>query len=354
MTHHTIAVGHIAQILQGARARGVDVERVLRRAQVPPTLLQAPLARVSQAQFAQILRMLRRATRDDFLGMGRHPVPLGAFAHACRLALQEGTVGQALRVAFRYYHGVLRDFTARLCVSGDTARIVLDARGAPDCTQWYGERTFLFFTLGVANWLAGRRLPILGVDYKAGARSADAQKVFHAPVRYGRPDTGLWLDARWLALPVVQDAQALHAFLANAPFDLLVKYQDRATLTDRIRRLLRNDLSGDLPSLAQVSAQLSMTPQTLRRHLRDEGQGFQVLKDDLRRDAAVEYLGRLDLSLVDIAARLGFSEPSTFHRAFKKWTGVSPGEYRRTQLTCAPASMPGRAPSAPDTFRQSV
>lgn len=43
------------------------------------------------------------------------------------------------------------------------------ARGAPDCTQWYGERTFLFFTLGVANWLAGRRLPILGVDYKAGA-----------------------------------------------------------------------------------------------------------------------------------------------------------------------------------------
>ncbi|MCD0500251.1 AraC family transcriptional regulator [Achromobacter sp. MY14] len=352
MTHHTIAVGHIAQILQGARTRGVDVDRVLRRADVPPTLLQAPMARVSQAQFAQILRMLRRATRDDFLGLGQRPVPLGAFAQACRLAVQESTVGQALRVAFRYYHGVLRDFTARLCVSGGTARIVLDARGEPGCTPWYGERTFLFFTLGVANWLAGRRIPILGVDYNAGTRSADAQRVFHAPVRYGQAVTGLWLESRWLALPVVQDAQALHAFLANAPFDLLVKYQDRATLTDRIRRLLRHDLSAELPSLAQVSAQLSMTPQTLRRHLRDEGQGFQVLKDDLRRDAAIEYLGRHDVSLMEIAERLGFSEPSTFHRAFKKWTGVSPGEYRRNQLTRGPG--PSRATPEADTFRQSI
>ncbi|WP_454695804.1 AraC family transcriptional regulator [Achromobacter aegrifaciens] len=350
MTHHTIAVGHIAQILQGARSRGVDVDRALMRAGVPPSLLQAPLARVSQAQLAQIMRVLRRATRDDFLGMGQHPVPMGAFDSACRLALQEDTVGQALRVAFRYYHGVLRDFTARLCVSGERARIVLDSRSPSSCTRWYGERTFLFFTLGVANWLAARRIPILGVDYSSGARSVDAHKLFYAPVRYGQPVTGLWLESRWLALPVVQNGQTLKPFLANAPFDLLVKYQDRTTLTDRIRRLLRNDLSKELPSLAQVSAQLAMTPQTLRRHLREEGQGFQALKDDLRRDAAVEYLGRHDLSLMEIAERLGFSEPSTFHRAFKKWTGVSPGEYRRNRLVCGPADQSRAA----DTFRLSV
>ncbi|WP_258127381.1 AraC family transcriptional regulator [Achromobacter anxifer] len=350
MTHHTIAVGHIAQILQGARSRSVDVDRVLARADVPPSLLQAPMARVSQAQFAQILRMLRRATRDDFLGMGQHPVPLGAFDHACRLALQQATVGQALRVAFRYYHGVLRDFTARLCVSGERARIVLDSRGPSSCARWYGERSFLFFTLGVSNWLAARRIPILGVDYSSGARSADAHRLFYAPVRYGQPAAGLWLESRWLALPVVQNEQTLKPFLATAPFDLLVKYQDRTTLTDRIRRLLRNDLSRELPSLVQVSALLAMTPQTLRRHLREEGQGFQALKDDLRRDVAVEYLGRHDLSLMDIAERLGFSEPSTFHRAFKKWTGVSPGEYRRNRLVCGPAAQP----QAADTFRLSV
>ncbi|WP_082308241.1 AraC family transcriptional regulator [Achromobacter sp. Marseille-Q4962] len=347
MTHHTIAIGHLAQILHGARSRGVDVNHVLERAEVSPALLQSPMARVSQAQFARILRRLRLATRDDFMGLGTRPVPLGAFALACGVAQREPCIGRALRAAFRLYHGLLPDFTARLCVSDGLARIVLDTRAAPGPARWYGERTFLFFTLGVANWLAARRIPILGVDYRNGERSADAHRLFYAPVRYGQPETGLRLQARWLDLPVVQDARSLREFLANAPFDLLVKFQDRTTLTERIRRLLRNDLSGELPSLARISAQLAMTPQTLRRRLREEGQGFQALKDDLRRDAAIEYLGRPELSLVDIAERLGFSECSTFNRAFKKWTGVAPGEYRRSR-------MRNPQPDAHDTFRQCV
>ena len=70
----------------------------------------------------------------------------------------------------------------------------------------------------------------------------------------------------------------------------------------------------------------------LRRRLRDEGQGYQAIKDNLRRAAAIEYLSQPELTLADIAGRLGFSEASTFHRAFKGWTGLSPGAYRQTQL----------------------
>ena len=65
-----------------------------------------------------------------------------------------------------------------------------------------------------------------------------------------------------------------------------------------------------------------------RRRLRDEGRGFQQIKDELRRDAAIEYLLLTQLPLLEIANRVGFSEASTFHRAFKQWTGVAPGEYR--------------------------
>ncbi|HEX8886167.1 MAG TPA: helix-turn-helix transcriptional regulator, partial [Noviherbaspirillum sp.] len=77
------------------------------------------------------------------------------------------------------------------------------------------------------------------------------------------------------------------------------------------------------------------------RRLQDEGQGFQAIKDDLRRDIAIEYLARPDLTLIEIANLLGFSEPSTFHRAFKKWTGVAPGEYRLTRLQAAAAGSAG-------------
>ena len=124
----------------------------------------------------------------------------------------------------------------------------------------------------------------------------------------------------------------MREFLARAPGNLLIKYRDPGSVTERIRRLLRRHLGDEMPSLEAVGEALAMTPQTLRRRLRDEGRGYQALKDDLRRDAAIALLSQPELPLNEVAARVGFSEASTFHRAFKKWCGVAPGEYRHTRL----------------------
>ena len=131
---------------------------------------------------------------------------------------------------------------------------------------------------------------------------------------------------------MVQNPLSIREFFRQAPANLLVKYRDETSCSERIRRLLRRHLSDGLPTLDEVGEVLGMTPQTLRRRLRDEGQCYQGLKDSLRCDAAIEYLARADLSLQDVAIRVGFSELSTFHRAFKKWTGLPPGEYRYTRL----------------------
>jgi AraC-like DNA-binding protein len=101
------------------------------------------------------------------------------------------------------------------------------------------------------------------------------------------------------------------------------------SVTERIRRLLRRYLAEEMPSLEAVSDMLATTPQTLRRRLQREGQGYQMIKDALRRDVAVEFLTQSDLPLLEVAARVGFSEASTFHRAFKGWTGLTPGAYRQ-------------------------
>jgi len=201
----------------------------------------------------------------------------------------------------------------------------------PDPSLLYAERTFLFFTFGVSSWLAARRIPLLHVDYRGAPppNVAETARVFQARLRYGQPHFGLTFDARWLQLPIVQNKQTLREFLQQAPANLLVKYRDKTSVTERIRRLLRSHLRGEMPSLDEVSRVLGLTPQTLRRRMQEEGQGFQSLKDHLRRDAAIEYLARPDMTLLDIADQLGFSEASTFHRAFKKWTGVAPGEYRQ-------------------------
>ena len=331
MTHHTIAIHHVEQVLQGARRRGVATGPLLQRAGIPEALMEAPLARVSQEQYARLLRVVQRALRDEFWGLCSRPLRLGSFAQCCRLLIHTPTVAEALRVGFRYFHGELPDFVARLGVADGVASVRIVTPQAPDPSLLYAERTFLFFTFGVSSWLAARRIPLLHVDYRGAPppNVNETARVFQARLRYGQPHFGLSFDARWLQLPIVQNQQSLREFLQRAPANLLVKYRDKTSVTERIRRLLRSHLRGEMPSLDEVSRVLGMTPQTLRRRMQEEGQGFQSLKDHLRRDAAIEYLARPDMTLLDIADQLGFSEASTFHRAFKKWTGVAPGEYRQ-------------------------
>ena len=85
----------------------------------------------------------------------------------------------------------------------------------------------------------------------------------------------------------------------------------------------------EMPTLNDVASMLYLSPQTLRRRLAAEGKSYQGVKDALRRDAAIHLLLNPELTLEDVAQQVGFSETSTFHRAFKKWTGVTPGLYRQ-------------------------
>ncbi|HSV36466.1 MAG TPA: AraC family transcriptional regulator [Ramlibacter sp.] len=328
LSHHTISIHHVEEALRGARRRGLAVAPLLTRAGIPPTLLQVPAARVSQAQYAALLRVLRWTLGDELWGLLERPVPLGSFAHCGCLLVQAPTVGDAMRTGFRFFHGLLDAFVPRLTVARGEACMTIVPR-APG--NEYAQRAFLFLSCGVASWLAASRLPLARVEYRGPPppQATEVDRLFQAKVAYDCQQYRTCFDARWLQMPVAQNAQSLREFLRQAQANLLLNYRDPANVTDQIRALLRSRLRDELPSLEEVARQLGMAQQTLSRRLREEGQAFQALKDHLRRDAAIELLQRQDLTLIDIAEQLGFSEASTFHRAFKKWTGLGPGEFRR-------------------------
>ena len=363
MIPHTVAIAQVQHILQGVVRQGRDIRPLLQAAGIPAALLAAPLARVTLAQYAMLIRVLRRATRDELWGLCRHPLPVGSFGQCATQLLHCSDLEQALRSGFCYFHGLLPDFVPRLTLQGGLARVQLlrsrvsgsgpgdaisaDAAAAADACLDFAQKAFLLFCFGFASWLVARRVPLMAVDYTEPTPRSDSSRVYQAPIRYGAPHIGLCFEARWLALPVVQNPQSLREFLAGAPAHLLIGYRDTSSVSERIRRLLRRRLDGELPSLAAVGDWLAMTPQTLRRRLRDEGHGFQALKDGLRRDTAIACLAQPELSLITIANRVGFSEASTFHRAFKKWTGVAPGEYRLTRIAApSPNPSPNRSPDS--------
>ncbi len=355
MTQHTVAIQQVQHILQGVLQQGRDIAPLLQRAGIPPTLLQAPLARVSLAQYALLIRALRRATRDELWGLCRTPLRVGSFGQCAAQLLGCRDLEAALRRGFCILHGQIDDFVGRLTVQHGVARVQL-VRRAPSGAAGrahdpaaldYAQKAFLLFCFGLVCWLVARRVPLLAVDYTEPIPRGDSSRVYQAPIRYDAPHIGFCFDARWLALPVVQNRQSLQEFLADAPANLLIRYRDASSVSERIRRLLQRRLDSALPSLDAVGEMLAMTPQTLRRRLREEGHGFQALKDALRRDTAIACLAQPALTLIAIANRVGFSEASTFCRAFKKWTGVAPGEYRLTRIAAPSPLAPAPPGSAP-------
>lgn len=332
-TRHTIGIRHVEQTLLGARERGIDVALLLQRAGIAAALLDSPLSRVTQDQYARLLVQLTRRLHDELWGLCAQPLPLGSFAQLTRLAVGCRTLGDALALGLRQCRLQLADVVPRLRLQRGLAAVEVQLAAAPTPALVYAQRVLAFQAYGLACWLVARRVPLLAVEYPSAASpGAEVAVLFGAPVRAGCGRMAWVFDPRWLELPIVQTAASAAEFLRRLPASQVVKYRDQSSMTERIRRILRRQLGEDMPSLEEVGRQLAITPQTLRRRLAEEGLGFRAIRDDLRRDAAIEYLSMRELPLPEIAQRLGFSEASTFHRAFKHWTGVAPGEYRHTRL----------------------
>lgn len=327
----TVAICFVAAALESVRARHMDTDGLLARVGLSPSLLQVPQARVSAKHYGELWRLVALTLDDEFFGQDSRRMKAGSFAMLVHAVLGCKNLAQALDRSLRFYGLILDDIAGSLARDGKEASIILRERvpGAPP--RVFGHEVLLMLLHGVACWLVGRRIPILRAQfgYPEPAHSAEYRLMYCTDLTYGLPHTAIVFGADYLNLPIVQNERSVKEFLRTAPESILVKYKNGSSLSARIRRRLRQLLPGEVPDFDTLAGELNMTTATLRRRLHEEGASYQGIKDQLRRDLAISYLSHSDRSVMDIALELGFSERSAFHRAFRKWTGASPGEFRR-------------------------
>lgn len=314
-----------------ARLTAAERQRVLAQAGIAPSWLRAPGARVTSEAFAALWLAVARERDDEFFLLDRRRMKVGSFALLCHAVLHAGTVERALRQMLRGLAVFLDDVRGELQVDASETCLIVHNRLADLEARRFADETFLVLVHGLLCWLAGRRIPLRAVAFAQPrpAHAAEYGVMFSPEVHFDASHTCAWFDARWLAAPLVQDERTLAAFLRTAPQSVFLKYRNRQGWVARVRQRMRGVPAGDgWPTLAQLAVEFRITPSTLRRHLEREGSSYRDIKDQLRRDAAIGHLGNGRHSVAEVAALLGFREPSAFHRAFKKWTGVRAGQYQ--------------------------
>lgn len=284
---------------------------------------------VDVRRFARLWLDVARAMDDEFLGLGARPMRPGGFALLCQAALHTSTLEHALRRSLRFLNLVLDQPRGRLDTEGGLAVISLTHSGKAG--RALGYRTYWVILLGVACWLVGRSLPLRDLDFDCAApvNRAEYGQFFGAPVRFGQPLTRLRFDARHLRLPVARSDAALRTFLRAAPANILARYRHDQGTVAQVRSRLAAGPASEWPGFEALAAQMQMSPATLRRRLREEGRSFSAIRAEAQLVQARRLLLESGLSVAEIAAELAYSEPSAFHRAFLKQTGVTPGAYRR-------------------------
>ena len=327
--NHTVAVYFVHTMLHALRDQPQRAAALLRQAGIDPNVLHTPGARVSASAFARLWLMLIQTLDDEFFNLDRHGMPLGSFALICRGLIQEPNLEKALRQCLSNFGLFLRDIRASLSIKGGRALISLQSAIDDPVTRVYAEETFLVLVISLLCWLGGQRLVI---DRTALTDERPVQDddplLWGANLQLGAGVTEIEFAADYLRLPVIQDLAALKTFLRSAPQWLVIRYRNQNGQAAQVFRYLRERDQGQWPTLLAMAERQGLSPSSFRRQLEREGCSFQQIKDEVRRATAFECLRETDMSIAEVAERTGFQEPSAFHRAFKKWTGESPGGYR--------------------------
>src|SRR5271168_601200 len=326
----TIAICFVAAALQSVRARNLNADELLAKVGLSASLLQAPQARVSAKLYGALWRAIALTLDDEFFGQDSRRMKSGSFAMLCHSVVACKSLRDALERSLRFYALILDDISVTLEADAAEARIVLHERASGAGGRVFAHELLLMLLYGVSCWLVGRRIPILRTEfsYAEPKHSAEYRLMYCDDLSFNGPHTLLAFESDHLDLPVVQNERSVKEFLRSAPESILLKYKNGSSLAAKVRRRLRQCLPGEVPDFEGLAVELNLTSATMRRRLREEGASYQSIKDQLRRDMAISYLSHSTRSVMDIASELGFSERSAFHRAFRKWTGASPGEFR--------------------------
>ena len=317
-------------MLSGLRALGHDPAPMLARAGIDAGSLGDPDGRIPMPRVVAFWAAIVEQTGDGNAGLHMaERAELGSFDAPFFAMHASATLGAAYERLSRYQR-----------LFHDTSRIELRIEGAHATLRHRLPGGLLPLRQGaefmLASWVRAGRA-VTGVDWEpievrfahpAPDDTADHARFFRAPLRFATGENSFAFGADLLALPCTRADASLAALLDRYAAERIARAPGTGRLADRVRSLLETELRSGEVGAAPLARRLGMSARSLARLLAAEGTTYQAVLDGLRHELAARQLADPRTSVWEVAFQLGFSDVSAFYRAFRRWTGTTPAEFR--------------------------
>jgi AraC-like DNA-binding protein len=330
-----ISLAATSGLLQAITAAGGNPDQILRAVGLERSVFSNPEGFIASSQFARILTEAARATGDDCFGLHfgeqYNPKTIGPLVY---VVLNSPTIVSGFENAARYLKVHNEAAKASLVIEGERSRLqFLPADPPIEAPRQHNEygMAVVFNTLRImvgSQW----RPQEVHFAHDAPKQISEHLRVFGAPVLFGCKTNAFVVEREFVERQVPAADPRLYRILMRYLDRVLNEMPREDDFLASIRRAIAESIRDGRPDIGDVAKKSAMSPRTLQRRLKEYGSDFKKLTDDTRRRFAINYLRDGKNTLTQIAFLLGYSEVSAFNRAFKRWTGSTPLDYRRTAI----------------------
>jgi AraC-like DNA-binding protein len=326
----TIVAGLVSRAVEMGVSCGLKREELLQEVHLDPAQLEERDNRIPVETFARLWHVLAARLPDKVLALewvrSWKITDAGVMGY---LLPQLSTLGEATEVAGRYGHLVNQGSTPRLLRSEPTSRMCFVLDPVLLATQQQPEAMATSLVSFLRGVVGPEFVPLaVNLPHASSMRTPALDQFFRTPVRHGQTELSVEVPNELLSRPLPGADPMLAAYLRKQADTLLEQLGVGNAVSHETARRIAQRLGAGEPAQATIAKQMGMSERTLQRRLHAEGTTFNVLLEEARRSIAVGYLADRKLAAYEVSFLLGYSEPATFFRAFKRWTGKTPQQYR--------------------------
>lgn len=333
---------YIEKLLQVARREGVRVEGVLSRFGLSRDDIYNVQRRFTYRDFYSIVDALEEHGQISGFGfkLGRSegPVTEGFLGYAC---ISAPSLRHALETYMRYSDFTGLDMRVSFGIKGELACLSFSERYPLGKHIRFSVEELIGHWMTIGEQLRGGRLKCQGASltYSAPAYAYMYTDLLRCPVSFKEDENQIRFDKELLELPFITSNAAVHQICLSHCETIYRRLAKTGELADEIKRVIVNSPSTPV-SLVEMAKQFNMTPRSLRRHLQSENTSYQAILFEVRMSLAADYLTQTAASPREISSWIGYQEVASFYRNFKRWSGITPRQYRERETAPKGASDP--------------